>query len=246
MAQEGSEGVPVPFTNKPDLVKEPGIEEIQKEIVSTILERLKDSRAINLVYPNEPSSSIHYGGADPDYEHGSQRRFLVLDKSPLLGTDQICIAATDNKSIENSITQGAGLLQSGRGTHSEREITLTRFVQTAKERLKNEGIYYLIVLSENLKDVTGTLSVKGQAYPHSRYHTFDKNRVAPFVERWSNGDFQLANTFIYDTSGKDLDFQEADYREILKALKTAKVNLGMTKKVAQHEQEFDLVKIVSS
>ncbi len=248
MTQEGSEGSPIPTALQTDLKKEPDIGEIQREIVSMILERLKDPRAIDLQYPNTNTFVVARHGADPDYEHGSKRHFIILDKSSLLDTDQICIAATDNRSLQHSMTQGAVLVQHGKGLHSEREIALTRFVQNTRDKLRrNEGTCYLIVLSENLKDFTGTLSIKGRAYPFRRHPPFaGKEGVAPFAERWRNGDFQLADAFIYDTAGQSLDFQEADYREILRTLKTAKVNLEMTRKVAQHEGTFELAKIVSS
>lgn len=248
MTQEASEASPIPNALQTDVKKEPDIGEIQREIVSMILERLKNPRAIDLQYPNTDTFAVARHGADPDYENGSQRRFIVLDKSTLLGTDQICIAATDNRSLQNSKTQGAVIIQHGKGLHSEREISLTRFVQNTREKLsRNEGTYYLMVLSENLRDFTGTLSIKGRAYPFRRHPPFaGKDGIAPFAKRWRNGDFQLADAYIYDTAGKSLDFQLADYLEILSALKTARVNPGMIQKVIQHEQIFELAKKASS
>lgn len=245
MTQEGGEKLPISITTKTDLAltPEPTIHEIQEEIVNTILERLKDPKAVNLKYPNENAFRIAEHKVDPDYEHGSQRRFVLLDRSPLLGTDQICIAATDNSSTQYSRTQGGGLIQSSRGIHSAREISLTRFVQTATEKLTNQGTYYLIVLSENVTDFTGTLSRKGRAYSRRQYPPFaGKEGVPTFAEHWRTGNFQLAEVFHYDNAGQVIDFQESDYKDILIALKSAKVNLKETEKIAKKEEELRMAK----
>lgn len=244
MAEEESKTLPISLSGHTDLTPatEPNIHEIQMEIVKTIVERLKDPTAINLQYPGENGYLVSKHGADPDYQHGTQRRFLVLDESPLLGTDQLCIAVTENRSSTNNQTQGALLLQEGKGLHSSREITLTRFVQTPAEKVRNRnrGTYYLLVLSD-LPHWTTTLSTKGRANPNRDYPPFaGKIGIPPFAEHWRQGHAQLRDAFFYDTSGKNSECQENDFRDILAVIKKAKVHSGETEKVARNEEQRGL------
>lgn len=246
MSEGETENLPIPVDSKTNLTvdKEPTAEETQREIIRVILERLKEPGAINLQYPNEYPFMVTRFNEDPDYQNGSQKRFVVLDRSPLMGTDQTCIAITDNKSRKNSQTQGSALVQAGKGLHSEKEVALTRFVQTPIEKLRNTGTYFLLVLSENVTNFTGRISKKGKAYPYKQHPPFaGKEGVPTFVEHWKMGNAQLAEIFVYDNAGSHLDFVQHDYQDILRALKTAKVNPEMTRKVAENEEKFQLARI---
>lgn len=223
-------------------VKDKDVLEIQREIIAQIAERLKDPRAFELSYMVGDARAVHLGQEQADYEHGSKRRFLVLDNSPRFGTDQICIALTDNHTSLRPISRGASIRMAYEGKYSTREISLSRFVQTPNQRFRktNAGICYLLLLSERVPQRLGTVSIKSEASPIPW-----KQGVPTFAERWREGEAELVSYSVYDIAGRGLDFQKQDYIDILKALKSGRINPSMTQKVAQAEQKYSSAKIAS-
>lgn len=204
--------------------KEQSIDEIQQAIINEASHILKDPRAVTLTYPNgwaEDPSQL-------DYTNGSQVRFAMLKKGFSLGRDEICVAIVNNTSNQHPISLGSGISQYFNGEASAQEIAVVRFTQTASERLKKEGAFFKIGLSSNIKNWTGTFSYRGTVSPR-RF----KPDMPTFVESWDHGSNQLGELIAY--IGPSLEHsqgQETDFKQLLVALKSYKIDTALTKKVA--------------
>lgn len=213
--------------------------EIQKQIIEEVFERLNDPHAITLVYPNADASQVIRGEVDPDYENGSTIRFLMLDNSRGLTRDEICVAILDNRSTINSKSFGSKVPMLTQEVESTREISIARFVQSAGDRLKKQGVYYKLNLSDTTHEHSflATYAVKGKSY-----HYRIKPDIPRFAEHWESGNAQLADVGLY-YMGDNEDVTQLDFQDILTAMRRAKPSEKLTRKVSEHEKEYQLAEL---
>lgn len=229
--------------------KEKTTEEIQKEIVDEVARLLQDPEAVTLQYPGEPPFYIANSGAEPDYEHGSQERFVMVKVPSLVGRDEICVALVNNPSRRNTMTRGNPLFQGLQGKHSEREIAVTRFAQSPTERIRKRGRYALITSSDTVPYKSATVSLKGQAFPNSQrvwknvVRSADWTPPPPFIDTWNSGFAQLASSPFYSISGPTEEFESSDYVDLLSALRKSRVDRDLTQKVVAAQVKVQFAKV---
>ncbi len=219
--------------------KESNVQEIQRAILEEVLYKLKDEKAVTLVYPNTDPFYVINQGKDADYNHGSQIRFAVLNNSRGSVKDEVCIAILNNRSRSNSKSFGSSLHQLVQGNHSEKEISVSRFVQTLDEKAKHTGTYSRLNLSDTVDYCSATYSEKGNTDPHRKM-----GDSPTFSERWSSGNAQLAPVIVYDVLGQIGDLTLDDYKDILVAVKQGKIDKGLTGKVVQSQSKDELAQVV--
>lgn len=226
--------------------KERTIEDVQRDILQQVLELVSSPKAITLTYPNAVPFEVAHKRSEPDYDNGSQTRFVVLKAPGGLGLDELCVAVVNNRSRINDQSLGSPLARAiaGIGEHSQREIAVMRFVQTPSERLIGAGTYYMLGLSDTVPDLTGRFSLKAKAY--REVHTPgspQRENIKNFAERWRDGSAQLAGRSVYDCLGEHQYFLADDYSRILTALRAGQINEPLTSNVANSEETYKLAKI---
>lgn len=215
--------------------------DIQREILQEVERIIKDPRCAEIQYPNEYGWKILQDKADPDYEHGAKIRFAALkQKVGFLGKDETCVAIVDNSQTQRRRTLGRGIIQAMQSHKSNREIAISRFVQTPGEFATGTGTYIRLVLSDTIQDATGTFVSKSRASRVLPKAPLEASRPPNFAKRWSEGGAQLSPAEIYDVSGDHLEATGQDLKDILQALRNGSFDQGMTQKVYAYEVKSEL------
>lgn len=191
-----------------------------KEIMQDAVRHLQNPEATTLDY--QPRTIF------PETTQG-MTRFIMLKASEggALGKQYgISIAANFDRSL------GFTLAQTVRGEKSTREVTITVFEQSLKDKLARKATVRRLQVSGDLDSITATHFMAGNQ------EKFD-------VDRWNSGYNALMQAdVLFHKSSNIKEGQAEDLKLVHRLLKKAKFDPKMQEKVKKSEDHFNLATVV--
>lgn len=191
-----------------------------KEILQDAVRHLQNPEATTLDYQERTIF--------PETTQG-MTRFIMLRASEggALGKQYgISIAANFDRSL------GFALAQTVRGEKSTREVTVTVFEQSLKDKLARRAKMRRLQVSGDLDSITAT-------------HFMTGNQEKFDVDRWNSGYNALMQAdVLFHRSGNVREGEEDDLKLVHRLLKKAKFDPKMQEKVKKSEDHFNLANVV--